>query len=175
VGPYALYFVITGETDAAVSVCPGSSSTDGQNTVGWGELPGSTLARTCVWFSGFGSPSNAVEFDMQIDPDWDWTTGQPVATDADVLHLDDDAQPAVVLAKDRRPPPPRRIAALEVAPAGLQPERGAVGHRQTPVAIPEHREHDVERPLGERQSVLHGLGLVARRRAGAEHEQRGQA
>ena len=60
---------------------PGAGSVDGVNTVGWGALTGSTLARTCVWFGGSGDPSDAVEFDMQIDPGWEWTLGEPVRTD----------------------------------------------------------------------------------------------
>ncbi len=55
---------------------------DGRNTVGWAPLPTNTLAETCTWYprSG-GDPKPASEFDMEIDPDWDWTTGTPVKTD----------------------------------------------------------------------------------------------
>ncbi len=73
-------FTYGGATAAAVSTCPGAGSVDGVNTVGWGALTGSTLARTCVWFGGSGDPSDAVEFDMQIDPGWEWTLGEPVRT-----------------------------------------------------------------------------------------------
>ena len=74
-------FTYGGATAAPVSTCPGAGSVDGVNTVGWGALTGSTLARTCVWFGGSGDPSDAVEFDMQIDPGWEWTLGEPVRTD----------------------------------------------------------------------------------------------
>ena len=71
-------FTYGGVTAAQVSVCPGAAGVDGVNTVGWGALTGDTLARTCVWFD---SSKNAVEVDMQIDPEWDWTTSEPVGTD----------------------------------------------------------------------------------------------
>ncbi len=51
------------------------NSLDGLNTVGW--YPQSTsnvLAVTCAWYQQDGTPGTAVEFDMEIDPDWTWTT-----------------------------------------------------------------------------------------------------
>lgn len=50
---------------------------DGQNTVGWAAQSGSVLAVTCTWYSQSGNPHPAIEFDMQFDPDWPWTTGAP--------------------------------------------------------------------------------------------------
>ena len=63
-----------GATGAGTGAC-GGGGTDGQNTVGWAVQSGSVLAVTCSWYNG-GSPFGAAaEFDMQIDPDWTWTTG----------------------------------------------------------------------------------------------------
>lgn len=67
----------TGNTAACGSSAQGL---DGQNTVGWGAQSGSVLAVTCTWYGG-GSPATAAEFDMQIDPDWQWTTGGSINVD----------------------------------------------------------------------------------------------
>jgi hypothetical protein len=70
-------FLGGGSTSAGTGACQGSGGRDGQNTVGWGAQSGSTLAITCTWYSG----SNAVEFDMEFDPDWNWTTGGAITVD----------------------------------------------------------------------------------------------
>jgi hypothetical protein len=50
-------------------------NTDGQNTVGWFAQSGSVLAVTCSWYQQGGSGLyTAVEFDMEFDPGWGWTT-----------------------------------------------------------------------------------------------------
>lgn len=62
--------------------------TDGSNTVGWGPQSGSVLAVTCSWYSTVGSPYKpAVEFDMEFDPDWNWTTGSPAQVDLESVAL----------------------------------------------------------------------------------------
>lgn len=67
------------------AACGGS--TDGHNSVGWGAQSGSVLAVTCSWYSTTGNPKSAVEFDMQIDPDWNWTTGNPIQVDLQSVTL----------------------------------------------------------------------------------------
>jgi len=68
-----------GASGAGTGACGGG--TDGQNTVGWANQSGSVLAVTCSWYNG-GSPFGAAaEFDMQIDPDWTWTTGGATTID----------------------------------------------------------------------------------------------
>lgn len=75
-----------GSSSNGTGACGGS--TDGNNTVGWGAQSGSVLAVTCSWFSNGGSPFKAaVEFDMQIDPDWGWTTGNPITVDLQSVTL----------------------------------------------------------------------------------------
>lgn len=74
-----------GSSSNGTSACGGS--TDGNNTVGWGAQSGSVLAVTCSWFSNSGNPKPAVEFDMQIDPDWNWTTGNPIQVDLQSVTL----------------------------------------------------------------------------------------
>jgi len=70
-----------GPTPAATGGCePGGR--DGQNTVGWAAQGGSTLAITCTWYPQHGPGLDvASEFDMEIDPIWNWTTGNPAVTD----------------------------------------------------------------------------------------------
>ena len=65
-----------GATGAGTGACSGGGL-DGQNTVGWANQAGSVLAVTCTWYSSSGNPHPATEFDMQIDPEWPWTTGAP--------------------------------------------------------------------------------------------------
>ncbi len=61
----------SGTTAATTGACGGpGADLDGLNTVGWAPLPGGALAVTCSWFEG----STSIEFDMEIDPDWEWTT-----------------------------------------------------------------------------------------------------
>ncbi len=52
---------------------------DGRNTVGWAPLGHGVLAMTCTYWS---TSEGAVEFDMQIDPTWAWTT------EASVIKVD---------------------------------------------------------------------------------------
>jgi hypothetical protein len=64
-----------GASGGGTGACGGVGGGDGASTVGWGDQPGSVLAVTCTLYS-FSSPfNNASEFDMQIDPNWTWTTG----------------------------------------------------------------------------------------------------
>lgn len=73
------HFTGGGASGAGTGACGGG--TDGQNTVGWANQSGSVLAVTCSWYNG-GSPFGAAaEFDMQIDPEWSWTTGGSVNID----------------------------------------------------------------------------------------------
>ncbi|MCC6385825.1 MAG: matrixin family metalloprotease [Dehalococcoidia bacterium] len=65
----AFSFVDAGATGAGTGGCHGA--TDGVNTLGWANQDGSVLAITCGWYSG----ARSTEFDMEIDPDWDWTIG----------------------------------------------------------------------------------------------------
>ena len=76
-----------GATGAPASAC-GSGGPDGQNTVGWAAQSGNTLAVTCSWFVNSGNPATETEFDMQIDPAWEWTTGDTPQIDLQsvVLH-----------------------------------------------------------------------------------------
>lgn len=39
------------------------------------------LAVTCTWYSGGTNPTAAIEFDMEIDRRWVWTSGAPVEMD----------------------------------------------------------------------------------------------
>ncbi|MBK7124960.1 MAG: matrixin family metalloprotease [Dehalococcoidia bacterium] len=76
-----------GASGAGTGAC-GGGGTDGTNTVGWSAQGGSVLAVTCTWFSSTGSPFKpAVEFDMQIDPEWNWTTGNPIQVDLQSVAL----------------------------------------------------------------------------------------
>ncbi len=63
-----------GSTGAGTGACSGGGL-DGTNTVGWAAQGGSVLAVTCSWFQGTGNPKTAIEFDIQIDPGWNWTVG----------------------------------------------------------------------------------------------------
>lgn len=75
-----------GASGAGTGACGGG--TDGLNTVGWGAQSGSVLAVTCSWFNTVGNPYKpAVEFDMQFDPDWNWTTGSPTQVDLQSVAL----------------------------------------------------------------------------------------
>jgi hypothetical protein len=65
----------------------GGGGTNGSNTVGWGVQSGSVLAVTCSWFENSGSPRAAIEFDMQIDPGWSWTTGGATQVDLQSVAL----------------------------------------------------------------------------------------
>lgn len=74
-----------GSSGFGTGACGGS--TDGHNSVGWGAQSGSVLAVTCSWFSNSGNPKPAAEFDMEIDPDWNWTTGNPIQIDLQSVTL----------------------------------------------------------------------------------------
>jgi len=65
-----------GSTSAGTGACGGDR--DQSNTVGWAPQSGSTLAVTCAWYT---QSLVATEFDMEIDPDWNWTTGSPTQID----------------------------------------------------------------------------------------------
>ena len=68
-------FLNNGPTIRGTGGCNGSR--DGFNVVGWKAQAGATLAVTCTWYSG----TTALEFDMQLDPDWAWTTGSNPSID----------------------------------------------------------------------------------------------
>jgi hypothetical protein len=57
-----------GSATTGTGACHGNA--DGHDTIGWAPQPGSVLAVTCAWYNG----NIASEFDMEIDPDWAWTT-----------------------------------------------------------------------------------------------------
>ncbi|MCC7366523.1 MAG: matrixin family metalloprotease [Dehalococcoidia bacterium] len=80
-------FNASGATSAGTGGCSGSGL-DGFNTVGWGRQSGAVLAVTCSWYALDGTPKTATEFDMQIDPDWEWTTGSSPEIDVEsvILH-----------------------------------------------------------------------------------------
>lgn len=64
-------YTYAGTTAAATGACGSPhEDLDGANTVGWAPLPPKVLAVTCSWFNGGAT----IEFDMQIDPEWNWTT-----------------------------------------------------------------------------------------------------
>jgi Matrixin len=73
-------------TGAGTGACSGGGL-DGTNTVGWAAQSGSILAVTCTWFQQTGNPAPATEFDMQIDPDWAWTTGGSTQVDMESVML----------------------------------------------------------------------------------------
>jgi hypothetical protein len=75
-----------GATTAGTGACGGAGGLDGQNTVGWAPQSGSVLAVTCTWF-GSGSPAGAIEFDMEFDPDWSWTLGNPTQIDLESVAV----------------------------------------------------------------------------------------
>jgi hypothetical protein len=74
-------FLGGGATGAGTGACGGG--TDGANTVGWAIQAGAVLGVTCSWFGGSagGGMAAASEFDMQLDPEWNWTTGPAIQID----------------------------------------------------------------------------------------------
>lgn len=78
--PAAFTFSGGGTTGAGTGACSGSGL-DGINTVGWRTQSGTVLAVTCTWFMTSTNPFTVVEFDMEFDPRWEWTTGAPIAFD----------------------------------------------------------------------------------------------
>jgi len=67
-----------GTTSAGTGACTNNAGRDALNTVGWKAQSGSILAVTCTWYPSSGF---AVEFDVEIDPGWSWTTGPSVSID----------------------------------------------------------------------------------------------
>ncbi len=73
-------FASGGTTSDKIGACGVVS--DGKNTIGWASLDGSLLAVTCTLYRPDGpAPHKATEFDMQLDPKWDWTTTSPPTID----------------------------------------------------------------------------------------------
>lgn len=71
-----------GETNTAPNITVSGdeilcASTDGNNVVGWGNLPGGTLGVTCTWSYGSGQ---AAESDMLYDTGVSWYTGNTAPT-----------------------------------------------------------------------------------------------
>ena len=75
-----------GPSSLGTGAC-GGGGTNGSNTVGWGVQSGAVLAVTCSWFENTGSPRAAIEFDMQFDPGWSWTTGGATQVDLQSVAL----------------------------------------------------------------------------------------
>jgi Matrixin len=75
-----------GPTGAGTGACSGGGL-DSTNTVGWAAQSGSVLAVTCTWYQQSGNPFPAIEFDMQIDPEWTWTTGGATQVDMESVML----------------------------------------------------------------------------------------
>jgi hypothetical protein len=70
----AFHFDYAGQTDANTGACGGGA--DGANTVGWAPLEGTLLAVTCsLWTDDGSGARTATEFDMRLDPEWDWSAG----------------------------------------------------------------------------------------------------
>jgi Matrixin len=69
-----------GATAANTGACSGAGL-DGHNTIGWRDQANNVLAVTCSWYVGSTAPKSSVEFDMEFDPDWDWSTGTPISFD----------------------------------------------------------------------------------------------
>jgi hypothetical protein len=87
-GQQGVAFSFTGGGSSGNDTGACGGGTDGSNTVGWGPQSGSVLAVTCSWYSTVGSPFKpAVEFDMEFDPDWNWTTGSPTQVDLESVAL----------------------------------------------------------------------------------------
>ncbi len=87
-GQQGVSFSFSGGSPSGAGTGACGGGTDGSNTVGWAPQSGSVLAVTCSWYSTVGSPYKpAVEFDMQFDPDWNWTTGSPTQVDLQSVAL----------------------------------------------------------------------------------------
>ncbi len=87
-GQQGVTFQFTGgaPSSAGTGAC-GGGGTNGSNTVGWSTQSGSVLAVTCSWFGTQGTPRPAIEFDMQFDPGWSWTTGGTTGVDLQSVAL----------------------------------------------------------------------------------------
>lgn len=68
-------FRFTGGASTTRSPGACSNEADGHNVVGWAVIPGETLAWACSLHNG----GEAQEFDIEFNPNWDWTT-DPDAT-----------------------------------------------------------------------------------------------
>ena len=64
------HFTSLGTTTATPGEC--ENAEDGQNTVGWHAQPDNVLALTCASYNPLTGAAS--EFDMEIDPDFPWTT-----------------------------------------------------------------------------------------------------
>lgn len=78
--PASFVFSHSGATPAGTGACSGGGL-DGLNTVGWRGQSGTVLAVTCTWFTTSTQPFTVVEFDMEFDPRWEWSTGTPMQFD----------------------------------------------------------------------------------------------
>lgn len=83
----ATFQFLGGSPSSAGTGACGGGGTNGSNTVGWGDQSGSVLAVTCSWFENGGPPRPAIEFDMQFDPDWAWSTGGDSGVDLQSVAL----------------------------------------------------------------------------------------
>jgi hypothetical protein len=67
-------FHFTGGTTTAAGTDGCGLNRDGANVVGWSPQAGATLGVTCLWSKTSGGKVYFVEFDMEFDPNWKWTT-----------------------------------------------------------------------------------------------------
>jgi len=79
-------FESVGITAANTGACSGSGL-DGHNTIGWRNQSDNILAVTCSWYVGAVAPKSSVEFDVEFDPDWDWTTGSAISFDVESIGV----------------------------------------------------------------------------------------
>lgn len=86
-GQQGATFQFQGGAPSSLGTGACGGGTNGSNTVGWGVQSGSVLAVTCSWFENTGSPRAAIEFDMQLDPGWSWTTGGATQVDLQSVAL----------------------------------------------------------------------------------------
>jgi Matrixin len=127
-------------TDAGTGAC--STGGDGHNTVGWAPLSGSLLAVTCALFTA--SPSgqaNELEFDTQIDPTRDWSTGGPVHVDLQsvlthefghALGLAHEPDPAAMMYADYT----AGVIKRDLTPGDMAGEIALYGQSDRPAATP---------------------------------------
>lgn len=65
------HFSYEGTTTNGTGAC--GVTKDAVNTVGWAPQAGQTLAITCGWSQQTGAKRYFTEFDMEVDPAWNWT------------------------------------------------------------------------------------------------------